>query len=177
MVPSLTPAVAVDRVRLSRIRAPVGMGHFVHFNWFWLDRALIDTEIKCCLIRGGPRGGVVGCLAYGPHERIDLDSGSRMPNIGEIYHIVIDRRHAGRGHGRSAIMAGLQALCEANRDLISIRVSHHAENLAAAGLYARLGFVEIGVKIDGETGIRDKLLELDLHALPRVQAIISADPA
>ena len=40
-----------------------------------------------------------------------------------------------------------------------MRVSHHADNKAAAKLYARLGFVEVGEKIDGETGIRDRLLE------------------
>jgi hypothetical protein len=97
----LVQAVATDRKRISRIRAPIGMGAFVHFNWFWLDRALVDPEIRFALIRGGARGGIAGCLAYGPHECIDLDPSSRVPGVGEIYHIVIDYKHAGRGHERA----------------------------------------------------------------------------
>jgi hypothetical protein len=41
-----------------------------------------------------------------------------------------------------------------------VRVSHHTDNKVAARLYAGLGFVEIGEKVDGETGVRDRLLEL-----------------
>jgi hypothetical protein len=97
MALQLVPATAADRARIARIRGPVGMGRFVHRNWFWLDRALADPAIRFVLIRGGARGGITGCLAYGPHERIDLDPCSRMPRVGEIYHLVIDRNHTGRG--------------------------------------------------------------------------------
>jgi ribosomal protein S18 acetylase RimI-like enzyme len=157
----LAPATATDRKRIARIRAPIGMGHFVHFNWFWLDRALADPEIQFSLILGGSRGGVTGCLAYGPHEAVDLVPSSRMPGVGEIYHIVIDRKHAGQGQGQGAhaIAAGIEALRAIDPNLKAVRVSRHANNEAAARLYARLGFVEIGEKIDGETGIHDQLLE------------------
>jgi len=140
------------------------MGAFVHFNWFWLDRALVDPEIRFVLIRGGVRGGIAGCLAYGPHESIDLDPSSRLPRVGEIYHILIDRKHAGRGHGARAIVAAIQALRALDPTLAAVRVSHHRLNKAAARLYDRLGFVEIGEKIDGETGVHDRLLELSLPA-------------
>jgi len=100
MVLRLVPATATDRKRIARIRAPIGMGHFVHFNWFWLDRALADPEIQLSLILGGSRGGVTGCLAYGPHEPVDLVPSSRMPGVGEIYHIVIDRKQLGKGKAR-----------------------------------------------------------------------------
>jgi ribosomal protein S18 acetylase RimI-like enzyme len=158
----LAPATAADRKRIARIRAPIGMGHFVHFNWFWLDRALADPEIEFSLIRAGARGGVTGCLAYGPHEPVDLDPASRMPGVGEIYHLVIDRRHAGRGQGARAVMAGIEALRARDAKLSAVRVSHHVDNKAAARLYARLGFVDIGEKIDAETGIPDRLLEFSL---------------
>lgn len=158
----LIAATADDRRRIARIRAPRGMGQFVHYNWFWLDRALADPSIQLALIRGGPRGGIIGCVAYGPHEVIDLDPSSRLPGVGEIYHIVIDRKHVGRGHGARAVMAAIQALRDLDSKLRAVRVSHHAENKVAAKLYARLGLVEIGEKIDGETGIRDRLLELVL---------------
>jgi RimJ/RimL family protein N-acetyltransferase len=155
----LVPATATDRKRIARIRAPIGMGHFVHFNWFWLDRALADPEVQFSLILGGSRGGVTGCLAYGPHEPVDLVPSSRMPGVGEIYHIVIDRKYAGQGQGAQAIGAGIEALRALDPKLKAVRVSHHADNEAAAKLYARHGFVEVGEKIDGETGIHDRLLE------------------
>jgi RimJ/RimL family protein N-acetyltransferase len=158
----LAPAGPADRNRIARIRAPIGMGHFVHFNWFWLDRAEADPEITFSLIRGGARDGIIGCIAYGPHEAIDLDPSSRMPGIGEIYHLVIDRKHAGQGQGAHAVIAGIDALRSRDPKLEAVRVSHHPENAAAARLYARLGFIEIGVKVDGETGIRDRLLEYSL---------------
>ena len=158
----LRPAKAADRARIARVRAPAGMGRFVHFNWFWLDRALADPAIRFALIAGGPRGGIVGCMAYGPHEQIDLDPASRLDSVGEIYHIVVDRARAGLGLGRSAILAGIDALAAIDPGLGAVRVSHHADNVAAARLYASLGFQPIGEKIDGETGIRDSLLELRL---------------
>ena len=133
----LVPATASDRERIARIRTPIGMGRFVHFNWFWLDRALADPEIQLSLIRGGSRGGITGCLAYGPHERVDLDPSSRMPGVGEIYHVVIDRKHTGRGQGTRAIVAGIGALRASIPNLNAVRVSHHADNNAAAKLYAR----------------------------------------
>jgi RimJ/RimL family protein N-acetyltransferase len=160
----LVPATARDRERIARIRAPSGMGRFVHFNWFWLDRALADPQIRFSLVRDGPRGGITGCLAYGPHEPIDLDPSSRISGVGEIYHIVIDRRHAGRGQGGRAVMAAIDALRTLDPGMKAVRVSHHPENMVASKLYARLGFVEVGCKIDGETGIRDRLLELSLAA-------------
>jgi ribosomal protein S18 acetylase RimI-like enzyme len=160
----LVPATNADRQRISRIRASVGMGRFVHYNWFWLDRALSDPEIHFSLIRGGARGGIIGCLAYGPHERVDLDPASRMPRVGEIYHLVIDRRHAGRGQGARAIEAAIGALRALDPVIDAVRVSHHTDNTVAAKLYGRLGFVDIGEKIDGETGVRDRLLELSFSS-------------
>jgi ribosomal protein S18 acetylase RimI-like enzyme len=158
-------ANSMDRRRIARIRAPEGMGRFVHFNWFWLDRAIDDPAITFALIRSGARGGITGCIAYGPHERIDLDPMSRVPSVGEIYHIVVDRKHACRGIGPAAIAAAITAMRAHDRTMASVRVSHHAENTVAAKLYARLGFVPVGDKVDGETGIHDRLLELPLSSI------------
>ena len=151
-----------DRTRIARIRAPRGMGPFVHYNWFWLDRALADAAITFALVRGGARGGITGCIAYGPHEQIDLDPASRTAGVGEIYHVVIDRRHAGRGQGPAAVSVAIRQMRSREPRLAVIRASHHAENNVAARMYDRLGFIEIGEKIDGETGIRDRLVELRL---------------
>jgi RimJ/RimL family protein N-acetyltransferase len=158
----LVPATASDRQRIGRIRPPAGMGSFVHYNWFWLDRALADPAIRFRLVRAGPRRGIKGCIAYGPHEVVDLDPASRMAGVGEVYHIVIDRASVRLGLGGQAIAAAIADMQLEMPGLRAVRVSHHALNRAARYLYGRLGFVEIGEKIDGETGIRDRLLELRL---------------
>lgn len=166
----LVSATAADRQRISRIRPPAGMGHFVHYNWFWLDRSLADPVIRFDLVRVGPRRGLKGCIAYGPHEAVDLDPASRLDGVGEIYHVVIDRASVGQGVGRGSILAALVKLQRYMPRLQAVRVSHHVDNAAARKLYAKLGFIEIGEKIDGETGIRDRLLELDGSALNSLAA-------
>jgi RimJ/RimL family protein N-acetyltransferase len=75
---------------------------------------------------------------------------------------VIDRYYAGRGQGSAAIAAAISDMRSANPQLKAVRASHHLENVVAARLYAQLGFTTVGEKVDGETGMRDKLLELSL---------------
>jgi ribosomal protein S18 acetylase RimI-like enzyme len=153
------PGTKSDRPRVARVRAPLGMGPFVHFNWFWLDRARADPEIRFRLIRAGPRRKLVGVIAFGPHEPVDLDPSSRRPHLGEVYHIVVDRHSARRGYGAAAILLAIDELRRLMPRLCAVRVAHHPKNEAAARLYKRLGFTIIGEKVDGETGIRDVLLE------------------
>jgi ribosomal protein S18 acetylase RimI-like enzyme len=160
----LIPAAVADRQRLSRIHAPAGMRHFVHWNHFWLDRALADPAIGMFLLRAGPREDVVGCLAIGPHEPVDLDPSSRVPTLGELFHLVIDRRFVGRGHGRAAIEAGTAELRARMPMIAAIRVAHHPENVVAARLYENLGFEIIGEKVDDETGICDVLRGRELYS-------------
>lgn len=158
----MVPAKASDRAQLARVRPSREVAHFVHWNHFWLDRAEADPAIRMYLLRAGARHALIGCIALGPHEPIDLDPSSRPPGIGEIYHIVIDRSRARRGFGRDAIRLALAELSRTLPGLRSVRLSHHPDNLAAARLYDRLGFVVVGEKVDGETGIRDVLRELRL---------------
>jgi hypothetical protein len=110
MLVKLDLATAVDRARLGRIRGPRAMRHFVHWNWFWLDRALSDAAISVFLLRTGPRNGIIDCLALGPHERVDLDPASRSWTMGELFHLVIDARYTGRGYGRAATEAAIVEL-------------------------------------------------------------------
>jgi RimJ/RimL family protein N-acetyltransferase len=97
-----------------------------------------------------------------PHETIDLDPASRRDDVGEIYHIVIDRKFAEHGLGTATIGLAIAALRDAMSKLRAVRVAQHPKNIPAAKLYAKLGFAFAGEKIDGETGIKDVLLELAL---------------
>lgn len=164
----LVPGTANDRNRIARIRAPAGLASFVHYNWFWLDRALADPGIRFRLVRRGARRGLAGVVAFGAHEAIDLDPASRRDDIGEIYHIVIDRSFAKQGLGGATIALAVAALVEAMPKLRAVRVAHHPKNFAAARLYAKLGFVGAGEKFDAETGVKDVLLELAGPALKRL---------
>ena len=46
--------------------------------------------------------------------------------------------------------------------ITAIRVAHHPQNIVASRLYAGLGFVIVGEKVDAETRIRDALRERKL---------------
>jgi RimJ/RimL family protein N-acetyltransferase len=155
----LVAGTADDRPRIARVRAPPAMAGFVHFNWFWLDRALADRAIRFRLVRTGRRRKLVGVIAFGPHEPVDLDPRSRKPHIGEIYHVVIDRGAARGGLGTLAIESAIGELQRRMPRLRAVRVAHHPANAAAARLYEKIGFAIVGEKVDGETGIRDVLLE------------------
>ena len=159
---TLVPGTAADRRRIGRVRAAAELAPFVHYNWFWLDRALADSAIHFRLIRAGARRKLAGVVAFGPHEPVDLDPASRRPDLGEIFHIVIDRGSARRGIGAAAIGMAIAELRRSMPRLGAVRVAHHPRNNAAAHLYKRLGFAIIGEKVDAETGIHDALLELAL---------------
>lgn len=161
----LQRGAASDRAAIMRMRAPPASRPFVHFNWFWLDRALADPEIRVRLIRRGPRRGLVGVIAFGPHEAVDLDPSSRRHDIGEVYHVVIGENFAGRGLGVAAVHAAAKELAAAWPAMHAIRVGHNPKNVAAAAFFRRLGFKHIGEKVDGETGTRDVLLEMPLARL------------
>jgi RimJ/RimL family protein N-acetyltransferase len=158
----LEPATTADRRRVMRVRAPAGMAHFVHYNWFWLDRSLRDPAIRFGLARLLPRRALVGVVAYGPFEPVDQDPASRIAQIGEIYHLVVDRARAGQGLGRRIARRALAALRAELPAITAVRVGHHPANAASARLFAALGFTPIGEKVDHETGTRDVLRELDL---------------
>ena len=131
----LVPGAAGDRAAIMRLRAPLGGRHFLHFNWFWLDRALADPDIRFRLIRRAPRDGLVGVVAFGPHETVDLDPASRLRDIGEVYHIVIGEKFVGEGLGLAAIRAAAAELAAAYPAMRTLRVGHNPKNAAAAAFF------------------------------------------
>jgi ribosomal protein S18 acetylase RimI-like enzyme len=157
------PAELADEARVKRVRPPADAAFFVHYNSFWLNRALRDPAVRFMLVRT-PRQALVAVVAYGPHVQIDQDPSSRIDDIGEIYHLVVDRRRARQGLGRRIAQALLDRLPDELPGIKAVRVGHHPANARAQRLWESLGFVCIGQKADHETGTADVLLERRLQA-------------
>ena len=155
----LEPATAADRRRIMRVRPSDEMAHFVHYNRFWLDRSLRDPAVRFRLARLLPRRALVGVVVYGPFESTEQDASSRIDDIGEIYHLVVDRARIGQGFGRRIARRALAALRAEYPAIAAVRIGHHPANAASARLFAALGFTPIGEKVDRETGTRDVLRE------------------
>jgi diamine N-acetyltransferase len=75
---------------------------------------------------------------------VDPDDGS-----GWIGGLVIARDHQRRGYGRAAVLALLERL-RREHGCPTAALSYSADNAAARGLYASLGFVETGEREDDE---------------------------
>ena len=75
---------------------------------------------------------------------VDPDDGS-----GWIGGLVIGREHQRRGYGRAAVLALLERL-RREQGCPTAALSYAADNAAARGLYASLGFVETGEREDDE---------------------------
>jgi diamine N-acetyltransferase len=94
-------------------------------------RAIVDKD------------GVVGFLMYAaPGEGDD-------PGDYAIYHLMVDRRYQGRGHGRRAVALALAEICK-HGDVQRIWTSYLPGNAVAKELYAACGFAEARVEDDGE---------------------------
>lgn len=67
-----------------------------------------------------------------------------------IYHFFIDQRYQGRGYGRRALMAFLQAVPDAHPECQAILLTVHPENHIAQRLYTGAGFQPTGAECAGE---------------------------
>jgi diamine N-acetyltransferase len=91
----------------------------------------------------------VGLLAY-CHEDDPEDL-----QLFWIFRLMIDRNHQGNGYGADAMRLAIDEIKKLSAT--RVKTMHKPENLAAAALYAKLGFCAAGKHDDG-----DCLLELDL---------------
>lgn len=66
-----------------------------------------------------------------------------------IVRMMVDERYQGHGYGRAGLLAALAAMAR-QPDPRAIQVSYRPEDLAAARLYASVGFQPIGSLSDGE---------------------------
>jgi diamine N-acetyltransferase len=100
-----------------------------------------DPELKPMAIVAG--GAVVGFVMY--EESAD-DDGTIEFNI---FRLMIDRPHQGRGYGRKAMQAVIARISTDPRRH-RITTCFVPENQDARRLYASLGFIEIELDDDGE---------------------------
>ncbi|MGN6576394.1 MAG: GNAT family N-acetyltransferase [Nocardioides sp.] len=122
------------------------------------DQQTFVTEpcryLALCAYDNGPwyplaitsNGTVVGFVM----SAVDPDDGSAW-----IGGLLVDRDHQGRGYGRAAVIALVERARAAGH--MSVALSYQATNVAAANLYASLGFVETGETEDDEPIARLRL--------------------
>jgi diamine N-acetyltransferase len=87
---------------------------------------------------------VIGFLLYVSMEEDGLEPGSYA-----IYRFMVDHRHQGKGHGRSALGLALKEI-EDRQGAKSISISYKPDNAVAKTFYASFGFVETGIDESGE---------------------------
>jgi ribosomal-protein-alanine N-acetyltransferase len=139
---TLHEVVADDREGLLAIRIARDQRTFVGPVANYLARCLLDMKWQPVAIRAG--GDLVGFVMW---------SRSAADGSYWIGGFQIDERHQRRGHGRSALVALIEAL-RAKPACREIVLTYVPANAAAKRLYTSLGFAETGEMIEGEAVAR-----------------------
>lgn len=121
-----------------KLKLKDGQEHFVAPNWYSIIEGILDGFTTRAIYEGET---MVGFLMYG----YDADENQYW-----IIRLMVDREHQGKGYGRAAMHAAMDALkvlpgCDA------IHISFEPENVVARKLYASLGFEDTGRIEHGET--------------------------
>jgi diamine N-acetyltransferase len=109
-------------------------------NLYSVAEAQFDPEPRPRAVYAGKR--VVGFLMY------DVQKTKGKAKEASIYRFMIDRKHQGKGCGRTALSKALKeirAIPWVNR----ISICYMPKNPAAKPFYASFGFVEVGWNRDG----------------------------
>jgi diamine N-acetyltransferase len=123
------------------LRLGAGQEDLVANNLYSVAEAQFDPDAHPRAVYAGKR--VVGFLMY------DVQKTRGKAQEASIYRFMIDRKHQGKGYGRSALSKALeeiQAIPGVNR----ISIYYMPENLVAKSFYASFGFVEVGRNRDNE---------------------------
>ncbi len=75
------------------------------------------------------------------------------PGFYAILRLMIDKQHQARGLGRAALLAVVEKIAAA-ADCESIYMSYDPENIVAARLLASAGFIDEGLRSEGEIVVR-----------------------
>lgn len=138
---TLEPLTAALAERVRRLEVSPRQQRFIAGNAESLAEWRDHPGLKPLAIMAGP--SVAGFVMY--EENVDDDGTTEF----NIFRLMIDRSHQGRGLGRKAmeaLIAGLRTDPRPHR----ITTCFVPENQDARRLYASLGFVEVDVDDDGE---------------------------
>ena len=134
----LIPVGTTERAAVEALRLAADQTDLVASNVESLAEADEDAGARPRAVVAD--GRIVGFLMY------ELFEGGRAANI---YRFMIDRAEQGRGYGRAALARLLDEIT-AEPGVEEIEICYMPENDGARRLYAKAGFVEVGVDEDGE---------------------------
>lgn len=91
------------------------------------------------------QGQMVGFVMYGgaifePHEY----------RLWYVQRLMIDQRYQGKGYGRAGLMRVIEKIKAENPEADGLCISYVPENIAAGKLYASMGFLDEGTRIETE---------------------------
>lgn len=116
---------------------------FVDSNVFAIAEWKFEPENTIRAIYG--HSELVGMLAYYFHD-------GRYGNFYWLYHLMIDARHQGKGHGQAAVNLALQEMRELGaREVVT---NCAPKNARALFLYKKLGFEDNGTLEGGDIFLR-----------------------
>jgi len=120
---------------------------FVSSNLVSLAEAQFYPGTVCRAVYAGEE--MVGFVMYGP----DAEYGPGEQGAFAFVRLMIDRHHQGKGYGRAAVAAVIEAVRESPESRV-LYTSLAPENIHAARLYAAMGFQPTGRELDGEPIVR-----------------------
>src|SRR5262245_43033862 len=145
-MPELRPVTKENWQVLIKLQVREDQKHFVASNVFSIAQAQFGDEFEghWDLHPFGIYDGdvPVGFLMYG----LNFDHPTQQAFIQRL---MVDEKYQGNGYGRFAMQKMLE-LFRADERIAEVGISYEPENEAARKLYASLGFVETGRKIDAE---------------------------
>lgn len=112
--------------------------HFVASNLVSLVQSYVEPAFRPHGIYAGEQ--MVGFVMFGRDPETGIDWIVRM---------MVDERYQGHGYGRAGLLAALAEMAKLP-DPHAIQVGYRPEDLAAARMYASVGFRPIGALSDGE---------------------------
>lgn len=107
---------------------------------FYVDRLERQDDKLGMLLTAWSDGGLVGVTYLWTEPAEEPEIRQHLPGVPLITHVEIDAGHRGRGAGGLLIRAAEDQLVAIGHDHVALAVN--VENVRAARLYERLGYVE-----------------------------------
>lgn len=140
---------------------------YLNYNWYWngivkLRKELVEKYIVL-------DDEVVGYVVYGPHFSDRLLE-NRIQGIAEIYHIILDSNHHGRGVG-GQVMHDITSLLLKLDVYKKVYVAFAPSNSGAENFYKNVGFTDTSIKNYDDDPI------FEILNIPTAKELKDADPS